>query len=137
MNQQPQADACPPLFLVDSEADALSDLAWSNRDRSPDVCDMLLQEINRANVCARDKLPTDVVTMASEVEYVDERSGQARTVELVYPNHADASLGRISIMTPIGAGLIGLPVGSSILWPDRDGRCRKLTVKSVRQRMQA
>ncbi|SCW46812.1 regulator of nucleoside diphosphate kinase [Sphingobium faniae] len=133
MNQPLEAEARPPLTLVDSEADALSDLAWNSRDRFPDVCDMLLQEINRANMCTWDNLPGDVVTMASQIDYVDERSGQGRTVELVYPHHADASLGRISIMTPIGAALIGLSAGSSIFWPDRDGRHRTLTIKAVRQ----
>jgi regulator of nucleoside diphosphate kinase len=48
-------------------------------------------------------------------------SGADRTVELVYPRDADISAGRVSILTPVGAGVIGLRTGQSILWPDRDG----------------
>lgn len=55
-------------------------------------------------------------------------SGADRTVELVYPRDADISAGRVSILTPVGAGVIGLRTGQSILWPDRDGRHRKLTI---------
>ena len=61
-------------------------------------------------------------------------SGADRTVELVYPRDADISAGRMSILTPVGAGVIGLRTGQSILWPDRDGRERKLTIVKVQQK---
>ena len=60
-------------------------------------------------------------------------SGADRTVELVYPRDADISAGRVSILTPVGAGVIGLRTGQSILRPDRDGRERKLTIVKVLQ----
>jgi regulator of nucleoside diphosphate kinase len=60
-------------------------------------------------------------------------SGADRTVELVYPRDADIYAGRVSILTPVGAGVIGLRTGQSILWPDRDGRERKLTIVKVLQ----
>lgn len=60
-------------------------------------------------------------------------SGADRKVELVYPRDADISAGRVSILTPVGAGVIGLRTGQSILWPDRDGRERKLTIVKVLQ----
>ena len=39
--------------------------------------------------------------------------------------------GRVSILTPIGAGLIGMVAGSSIRWPDRDGSNRLLRIVEV------
>lgn len=60
-------------------------------------------------------------------------SGADRKVELVYPRDADISAGRVSILTPVGAGVIGLRTRQSILWPDRDGRERKLTIVKVLQ----
>ncbi|WP_296220348.1 GreA/GreB family elongation factor, partial [uncultured Sphingomonas sp.] len=54
-----------------------------------------------------------------------------RMVELVYPGDADIAQGRVSILTPIGAGLIGMRAGRSISWPDRDGRERLLRIVSV------
>jgi regulator of nucleoside diphosphate kinase len=49
----------------------------------------------------------------------------------VYPGEADIAQNRVSILTPIGAALIGLSVGQSIAWSARDGRQQVLTVLSV------
>jgi regulator of nucleoside diphosphate kinase len=51
-----------------------------------------------------------------------------QTVTLVYPQEADISKGRISVLTPIGTALIGLPVGKSIDWTTRTGETKRLTV---------
>jgi regulator of nucleoside diphosphate kinase len=72
--------------------------------------------------------------MHSTVEFLDEASGADRTIELVYPRDADISAGRVSILTPIGAGLIGLRTGQAILWPDRDDRERQLAIVKVLQK---
>jgi len=78
-------------------------------------------------------IPPDVVTMGSTVTFLDEESGAERTVRLVYPAQADISAGRVSVLTPIGAGLIGLSVGQSIDWPDRGGIEHRLTIVAVEQ----
>jgi len=121
----------PPIHMIDAEADALTDLAIGVEDRLPQVSALLLDEIARANVHTAARIPADVVTMHATVEFVDEASGVSRSVELVYPKEADISAGRVSILTPVGAGLIGLREGQSILWPDRDGHERKLTIVKV------
>jgi regulator of nucleoside diphosphate kinase len=117
--------------MIDSEADTLTDLALARQDQSPALAELLLQEIDRAKIYTAAKIPADIVTMHSRVEFVDEGNGQSRTVELVYPVDADIAAGRISIMTPIGAGLIGMREGQSILWPDRDGQQRRLSIVKV------
>ncbi len=124
----------PPIHMIDTEADTLTDLALARQERSPEVSALLLEEINRAKIHPANKIPLDVVTMHSRVEFVDEASGASRTVELVYPADADIDAGRISIMTPVGAGLIGLREGQSILWPDRDGQQRRLSIVKVERR---
>ncbi len=69
--------------------------------------------------------------MNSRIDFIDEGTGARRTVQLVYPLDADIAAGRVSILTPIGAGLIGMTAGYSIRWPDRDGRDRLLRIVSV------
>jgi len=123
----------PPIHMIDSEADALANLALSIDESMPQVSELLLNEIDRANIHTAARIPADVVTMYSSVEFSDEANGTRRTVELVYPKEADISAGRISILTPIGAGLIGLREGQSILWPGRDGHRRQLTIVKVTQ----
>ena len=123
----------PPVHMIDSEADALTDLAIGVEKRMPQVSELLLREIGRATIHKERHVPRDVVTMNSEVDFVDAASGAVRSVRLVYPSDADIATGRISILTPVGAGLIGMRAGSAILWPDRDGQERALTIRAVLQ----
>lgn len=124
----------PPIIMIAAEADALADIALGVRDRHPHVSRMLLEEIDRADTRdAADDVPDDVVTMGSTVEFQDEKSGERHVVELVYPKDADIGAGRLSILTPVGAGLIGLRTGQSISWPDRTGKERLLTIARVKR----
>jgi regulator of nucleoside diphosphate kinase len=123
----------PPLQMIDSEADAISTLAIANEARLPQVAALLLREVERARLHRAGVISTDVVTMGSAVTFVDDSSGTERTVTLVWPQDADIAAGRISILTPVGAGLIGLKAGQAILWPDRDGHERALTIVRVVQ----
>lgn len=129
----PKAAKRPPIRMIEEEAETLANLAVSIEDRLPQVSQMLLDEISRASMHKADKIPPDVVTMRATVEFVDGARGTSRTVQLVYPKDADISAGRISILTPVGAGLIGLRTGQSILWPDLKGQERKLTIVRVQQ----
>ena len=133
MTLQQKWAAVPPIHIVESEADMISDLAWAARDRFPDVSQLLLEEVGRAQLCSRAALPADVAAMRSTILYRDGARGTPRRVELVYPSHADVALGRISILTPVGAALIGMRAGNAILWPDRDGHLRDIMVDEVVQ----
>lgn len=121
----------PQIHMIDVEADALADLAMSNRTRHALTTELLLNEIVRAKIYPAQKIPPDAVTMGSTVEFLDEARGTARTIELVYPGEADIAADRISILTPLGAGLIGMRTGQSILWPDRRGSERSLKIVKV------
>lgn len=123
----------PPVRLLEFEADNLTNLALSAAERGVQAAELLLDEIARAEMFKADRLPTGIVTMNSVVEFRDEASGSSRTVQLVYPGEADISAGRISILTPVGAGLIGLGEGHVIHWPDREGRERPLIILKVTQ----
>jgi regulator of nucleoside diphosphate kinase len=117
--------------MIDREADTLTELALGKEEQLPQICALLLGEIDRAIIHTADRVPDGVVTMGSVVTFADEASDATRTVQLVYPGDADISAGRISILTPIGAGLIGLSKGQSITWPDRDGHKRILSIVDV------
>ena len=70
--------------------------------------------------------------MGSETTFEDD-SGRVQRVTLDYPRDADISEGKISVLTPIGAALIGLKVGQTITWETRTGEIKRLTVREVRQ----
>ncbi|MES1972902.1 MAG: nucleoside diphosphate kinase regulator [Pseudomonadota bacterium] len=123
----------PQIHMIEEEAEQLSDLALGLQSRLPQVSELLIRETSRARLHTAETIPADVVTMGSFVEFVDEGTGARRTVQLVYPPDADISANRVSILTPVGAGLIGLREGQAILWPDREGHERRLLIMNVAQ----
>jgi len=119
--------ARPPILVSETDADRLFLLI----DRAPaDGCG-LREELERAQVRPDHLVPPSVVAMNSTVDFLDDAHGAARTVQLVYPGEADIALGKVSVLSPVGAGLLGLKAGQSIQWPDRDGRLRALRVLKV------
>ena len=125
--------ARPPLHLLASESDIVASLALQAEHRQPVVAAMLLDEIERAELHEPETLPETVVTIGSQVDFVDERTSQLRTVEIVLPALANIAEGRISILTPMGAALYGLMAGQSIDWPNLDGHERRIRIVRVRQ----
>jgi len=121
----------PPIHMIEDEADKLAELAVAVKERLPLVSQLLLEEITRATTYNKTEIPNDVVTMGATVEFVDEVRDVRHVLQLVYPAQADISQGRISILTPVGAGLIGLRPGQSIMWPDQRGEEHRLTVARV------
>jgi regulator of nucleoside diphosphate kinase len=92
-----------------------------------------MDELDRAHVLPKGRHPVDVVCMGCEVDFRDDTTGRVQTVTLVYPNEADITKARISVLTPIGTALIGLAVGKSINWKTRTGEMKRLTVLQVRE----
>ena len=133
MQTQVANTALPPIVLAEAEADILADLAIAARERSPLAAGLLLQEIERASTAGTGKVPRDVVRMMSRVDFVDEDSAERHSVELVYPKDADTDLHRISVLTPIGAALIGMRCGEAIEWVDLRGARRRLRIVEVAQ----
>src|SRR5439155_25787909 len=98
--------------------------------RQPAVAQELLDELDRAKVVDASAVPADVVRMGSTVTFKSD-DAQTRTLKLVYPVDESLNEHRISVMTPVGAALIGLAVGQSISWTARDGKDHQLTVTKV------
>jgi regulator of nucleoside diphosphate kinase len=94
-------------------------------------CDALQQELDRAEVLPGSDVPADVVTLDVPVRYRDETAGESRVVTLVYPHEADVARGRISVVAPVGAALLGLSAGQSIDWEFPGGALRRLRVLEV------
>jgi regulator of nucleoside diphosphate kinase len=121
----------PSITLSISDSERLAALANAARNQLPDLAAELVDEIGRAHVLAPGEQPRHCVCMNCEVGFRDDTTGKSRTVTLVYPEDADISQSKISVMTPVGIALIGLPVGSSIAWQTPGGEMRRLTVLSV------
>lgn len=107
---------------------ALVDQYAGGRDAA--AAEQLDAELDRAVVLPADGVPPDLVTMHARVRFEDE-TGKQRDVRLVYPWEADPSQGRISVLAPVGAALLGLSVGQTIDWPLPSGRNAEITIVAV------
>jgi regulator of nucleoside diphosphate kinase len=125
--------AKPAIILSAEDYERLSALANAARKRMPDLANELADEVDRAHVLAKGKHPQHIVCMNSEVEFRDDTIGKVQMVTLVYPEDADITQRKISVLTPVGTALIGLRTGQSITWEAPNGELRQLTVLSVRE----
>lgn len=123
----------PRIVLTATDHEKLSGLANAAANTMPEVAAELMEELDRAHILSKGRHPIDTVCMGCEVDFRDDMTGRVQTVTLVYPNEADISKGRISVLTPIGTALIGLPIGKSIDWITRTGETKRLTVLQVRE----
>lgn len=89
----------------------------------------LLEELNRANIVEPKDVPPDVVTMNSRISFMDDH-GDEWAYWLVFPEDADLTQNRISILSPVGCALLGYQTGDKILLPTPRGR-HMMTVKQV------
>lgn len=121
----------PPIAMIRADAEKLSRIADSSVGAFAQAADFLAREIDRARVIEDFERLPGLVTMGARVTFRDDVTGAVRTVRLVYPGEADVSQGTISVLTPIGAALIGLSVSQSIEWDTPSGGRRSLTVLSV------
>jgi regulator of nucleoside diphosphate kinase len=121
----------PPLMLSMEDYERLSALASAAHDSMPSLAAELADEVGRAQVLTQGEQAQDAVRMNSRVKFRDDATGVVREVTLVYPQDADIAVGKISVMTPIGTALIGVPVGRSMTWETPGGETRQLTVLAV------
>jgi regulator of nucleoside diphosphate kinase len=91
----------------------------------------LRAELERALVVPVAALPSGVVAMYSRVRYRDEHAGVTRQIQIVLPEDADVEQGKVSVLSPVGAALLGLEAGHVIDWKFPDGEVRRLSVKEV------
>lgn len=122
----------PSIKMTADDHERLSRLASFAADRTPEVASFLADEVDRARIVGHRACVTGLVQMGCAVEFRDDATGKVQTVTLVYPGEADIGQGRVSVMTPIGAALIGLSIGQSMDWQTRTGTVKRLTVLNVK-----
>ena len=94
------------------------------RQRDAKHLDDLEQELERAAIMRAGEVPSDVVTMNSRVKVKDLNSGRISTYQIVFPAEADIAKNRISVLAPIGTGLLGYSAGTTIEWQVPSGMRR-------------
>ncbi len=76
----------------------------------------LMKELNSAEIVEPEKIPSNVVTMNSEVKISFLDTGKQIQFKIVYPREATFKENKISIFSPIATALIGYQVGDEVEW---------------------
>ena len=130
MSIQVTLDALPRILISKADENRLTAIATAASQRLPEAAAALLSELERADVWPAAAMPPDVARIGSIIEF-DVNDGRRLKVQLVLPQDADINAGRISVLTPVGAALIGLSPGQAMQWLGNDGKKRLLTVRTV------
>ncbi|PSO20878.1 GreA/GreB family elongation factor [Bradyrhizobium sp. MOS003] len=105
----------PKIALTASDYPRLEQIARNAAQKGDLDGIFLLGEINRAAIVPDER--DDVrsrVTVGSWVTYCTDWGAPRRTVQLVWPEECWSDPARISVLTPLGAALIGLQVGDQM-----------------------
>lgn len=79
-----------------------------------DVFEVLRDGLAKALVKNNEEMPRTIVRLNSKVT-LSGKNGRTRTVQLVLPSEKNNERGRISVISSLGANLIGLGVGHRVL----------------------
>jgi regulator of nucleoside diphosphate kinase len=120
------------IFITQFDLDRLNKLISEKRLNSGDNSYLgdLEEELARASVVDSKDIPGDVITMNSKARLKDLDTGEEMTLSLVFPQDADIDEGRISILAPVGTGMLGYRVGEVLEWKVPAG-LRKLEILEI------
>ena len=93
--------------------------------------DTLAELLDTGRIVPPQDIPVNVVTMNSRVQYQDLETGELREACVVYPEDANPAGGRISVLSPVGASLLGLAAGDETILPLPHGRSACIRICKV------
>jgi regulator of nucleoside diphosphate kinase len=123
------ANRLPEICLIEEEYELLSDLVCSSERPTPGI-ELLWRELQRAVVVPADSAPSGLVHLQSLVSFTELGRSEHRAAQVVPPS-ARLAPDRVSVVTPVGAALIGLRCGDTFRWRTEAGRFRALHVDAV------
>ena len=124
------ARAQPTIYVTEQDFELLSNLADAPAGRALGGR-VLAHEMARAVIVEPGQTPPPFVRIGSRIDYRDLSNGQTRTVRLSLPRDASIDDNRISVLSPVGAALVGMTAGQAFHWTDAEGRPRGVQVIAV------
>lgn len=124
----------PPVIISETDRERLVSVATAalaDRRVSP-AASNLLREVYRAAIVPDDQLPNNVVAVHSHVDVRDNLTGTSSQIVLVFPDEKYVQKDAVSVLTPLGAALVGLSEGASIDWCTASGDRTSKTVLRCR-----
>ena len=92
---------------------------------------------DEADIVPAASIAPDVVTVNSTVSFRDESTGSVHRVTVVYPNEMSIGHRRISVLSPVGAALLGQRAGRVAAVRLPDGTQREIRLLEVHYQPEA
>ena len=109
-----------------------------DRGRGLPALNGLIDVVDReADVVPGAAISPDVVTVNSTVSFRDEATGTVHRVTVVYPSETSVGLRKISVLSPVGAALLGQRAGRLVEVPLPDGTRREIRLMEVHYQPEA
>ena len=122
----PSAAAVASRTVTELDHVRISNIA--QRQARPSSID---EVIDGADLVPSREVAADVVTMNSRVVIADAQGGERRTLTVCYPGRTEPGAGFVSVLSPVGAALLGLRVGATARWATPDGRTESAQVLEI------
>ena len=117
------------IYLTELDLTRLENAAARAGNNSA-LADLVDDLVARANVVPGNKIPADVVTMNSVVRVVDD-AGSEQEWTLVYPDEANVASAKLSVLSPMGAALLGARAGKSVKYSSPNGAQHSLRIERI------
>ena len=109
----------------------LTELDFARLAKLKDGHALLAQLLDASEVIPSREVPADIVTMYSQLELIDLQTRRRQKLTLCYPRDAEPAAGFISVLSPVGLGLLGLRVGSAAKWRTPGGEENEAEVSAL------
>ena len=128
-----------PIYVTSQDKQRLEDLLTeveASDPRKHGDLKALTEELDRAVIVDPKDVFSNVITMNSRAEMRDLETGETVAFTVVFPSEANIEEEKISVLAPIGAGMLGYRVGDEFEWKVPDG-LRRMKVTNVEYQPEA
>lgn len=125
------SEAIPPIVIPAGDIGRLRRLALRALKDADPIARFLLSELDRATVFDTVNVPDDVVCVDHWVAFREDDGAAVSTRMLALPEDCINADIHLSVMSPVGAALLGLRVGARMPYRDDGGATRVAAVESL------
>lgn len=124
-------EAIPPIVVPAGDVGRLRRLALRALQDADPVGRFLITELDRARISDLADMPDDVVRLGHWVTFREERDGVRQSRILSLPEDCANPAVHLSVMSPVGAALLGLPTGARMAYLDDEGATSVVIVDNL------
>jgi regulator of nucleoside diphosphate kinase len=120
------------IVITEPDRQKLTALIQDLRGRGEELphANELAQELARARIVTPEETDPGVITMNSRFRLTDLDDKETEEYTLVFPQEADIEKRRISVLSPVGTGLLGYRKGDVVEWTVPAGK-RRLKIDAI------